>query len=165
MYIGENSLIENLQVFACILAFLILFFGSIAQRNILTKQYVSMSIFLSIIPYLGAARELSFGRTLGLSDAATSHSKTILAIILLLLLAACIALLISSIFNRSFQFSIFFQGYRFLFLSVFLIALAQCFEKGQFGLPVNQTIEEFCELLGYISLCALAASRFKKAII
>ena len=155
----ENGPIENLQVIVCVAAVILFVIGSRFQFKKGYLDQTAISLFLSMIPFVGAGRELSFGRVLGVSDVNVSYTKYVVAAIVACTLLLALVFLAMSILRGRLHFGEAFFGQIFFYISAFSIVFAQLLEKGRFGLPRSEALEESFELIGYIFLFYLSLHR------
>lgn len=161
MELGEDGILEILEFVLCLIAFVILL---LSARNEFTKRQfdrLAVSLFISIVPFVGGGRELSFGEVVGVTGVKLLETKYVLAGILVLLLVLSAAALLVAYRNGTFRLMRSILGYHFFILAFFAIVFGQLFEKGQLGLPRSELVEELFELLGYFFLVCLAVSRFR----
>ena len=161
MSMNENGLVENLQVTACVISFLILILGARIQSESGALGHASVSLFFSVVPLLGAGRELGFGRALGIDRDYLIYTKSALLIVLIFLMISAIVQFFRACRQaRSFSPSS-LSGVQFMVLGCFLVILGQIFESGHLGFPKSQNAEEIFELAGYLTLVWLAFHRLR----
>ena len=163
MTIEENGTIENFQIIACLTSFFLFLLGAKLQFSKKRLDQSAVSLFFSMVPFVGAGREASFGAVLGISGNQLIYTKYLLALFLVIVLSLSLAFLITAYRRRELHWRLALLGYNFLFFAFLVIVFAQILEKGQLGFPKNQNFEELLELLGYSLLAYLSFYRLKSA--
>ncbi|PYC47652.1 hypothetical protein DI396_09450 [Litorivita pollutaquae] len=161
MIVAENGVIENFQVIACIVSFSLFVWGAKVQFGKNNLDWAAVSLFFSLIPFVGAGRELSFGAVLSLHGTGLLYTKYFLSVVLVLMLSLSLILLVVAARRKKLHWRQALSGHVFLVFAILSIIIAQMFEKGQLGFPKNQILEELMELLAYLLLVYLSFYRLK----
>ncbi len=152
---AENGPLENLQIAVLLLAAGV-FLDRIARlaARIETPRAaaaLAYSLVLICVPLIGAARETTFGRNLGLPPRGVTGVEVALSVLTLALLGAALTIWVRKVPDRLAAFLRLLRSPSSLRIgaAVAVFALSMAFEKGGLGLPRSEVWEEIVELVAF----------------
>ncbi len=160
---AENQLMEIAQVVVLILAFLIMAqshvmaFGK-SPRTSSENADLSFALFLSVIPFAGAGRELNFGRMLGAGPDVVGVVELVMGAIVLILIGFSLFLLVARVKNRLSEAKRIFTGpiCRAMYLATAAFIVADVFEKQKTGTAGMVFMEEVMEVFAFFMILRAA---------
>lgn len=153
----ENQSLEIAQVVVLVLAFLVM-----AQSHVLAFQTsprtypqnadLSFGLFLSVIPFAGAGRELNFGRMVGAGPEVVDLVQTVMGAIVLLLIGLSFWLLAVRVKNRRAEARRIFTGpiCRAMYLATLMFVIADISEKQKSSSEWLLFVEEAAEFVSFM---------------
>ncbi len=150
-FISENGPVENLQVVVLILAALLFLKRTVDLSKCNHRALSSYSLAAAVLPLLGAARELSFGRVIGMEAGVVITLKLLIGIIAVGMAMVALMIFVRSAENyiKTFREFILHRASISIYLGLLLIGIASVFEKGYWGLPKSEAAEEILELIAF----------------
>lgn len=158
----ENGVLENTEIAVLILAVLVfaMQIGKLLKNRTTQADNAALafSLFLICLPLIGVAREVSFGRELGLSAEAVSAAKKGVGSLALVLIGLSIFVWVSKVQDRLKVLWGFLKGptCRNLYLAILIFAVSSSFEKGTFGFPKSVFLEELFEVIAFLFIVRAA---------
>ncbi len=155
---SENGPIENLQVLVLLVAAIIFLKRATEFSRTDRTHFSSYCTVAALLPLLGTARELSFGRVLGMERDAARIVKLFIAALTLCLIAYAVRSLLRSTprYIETFVEFLRHKSSIALYAAIACIGIAGMFEKGYLGLPESEIIEEVMELVAFLFILRAA---------
>lgn len=154
---AENQLMEIVQVIILVLAFLVMAQAHVmafrkSPRTSSQNADLSFALFLSVIPFAGAGRELNFGRMLGAGPDLVGLVQAVMGGIVLLLIGLSLFLLVTKVRNRLSEAKRIFTGpiCRAMYLATAAFIVADVFEKQKTGGSGMVFMEEMLEIIAFL---------------
>ena len=149
---AENGMLENAQFFILLIITVILSFKARAFFKNNINDLFSYCLFLMVVIILGAAREISFGRAIGVNLNIVYNIKVVVGTFCFLILVYSICSFfrksnnhISRLIKLSTQ-----RSSLWLYVAATMFLVGSVFEKGISFLPKSQMIEETLELISFL---------------
>ena len=145
----ENGPVENLQVAVLIVAALLFLKRSIDLSK--DTPLLSYCLTAAVLPMLGAARELSFGRVVGLDRDVAHVLKLVICLIALGMIVFALVHFLRSAgrYATTLRGFILHRSSMSIYLGLILIGAASLFDKAYLGMPKSEAIEEVLELVAF----------------
>jgi len=149
--ISENGPFENLQVAVLALATLLFLKKSVDLFRASDEGLSSYALTSAMLPLLGAARELSFGRVLGMEHDLVAALKLSIGMIAVSMVVYALTLFLRSTDRHleSIRKFVVNRSSLSIYLGLLVIGAASAFEKGYLGLPRSVAAEEMLELVAF----------------
>ncbi len=149
--ISENGPVENLQVAVLIFATLLFLKKSVDLYRNADEPMLSYSMTAAVLPLLGAARELSFGRVLGIEHDLVMMLKLAIGMIAVSMVVFAATFFLRSIdrYIDAIRAFVLHRSSLSIYLGLLIIGAASLFDKGYLGMPKNAVVEEVLELVAF----------------